>query len=79
MNNLFVISVIEDIDRDWNTFLHPKERSGNLAVVTESVNSFARSDVKRYGSDMEGEISLWLGSLVLFSCEQIARSQARDD
>ena len=58
MDNLFVISVIEDIDRDWNTFLHSQERARNLPVVTESVNSFAGSDVKRYGSDTEGEISL---------------------
>ena len=58
MDNLFVISIIEDIDRDWNTFLHPQEWSGNLAVVTESVNSFPGSDVKRYGSDIEGEIGL---------------------
>ena len=58
MNNLFVTGVVEDIDRDWNTFFHPKERSGNLPVVTESVNSFAGGDVKRYGSDAESEISL---------------------
>jgi len=58
MNNLFVVSVIENIDRDWNTFLHPKERARNLAVVTESVNSFAGSDVERDGSYAESEISL---------------------
>jgi hypothetical protein len=58
MDNLFVIGVVEDINRDWNTFLHPQKRSGNLAVVTESVNSFAGSDVKRYRSDTKGEISV---------------------
>jgi hypothetical protein len=53
-----VISVVEDIDRDWNTFFHPKEWAGNLAVVPESVNAFARSDVKRDRSDTEREIRL---------------------
>jgi hypothetical protein len=58
MNNLFVTGVVEDIDRDWNTFFHPKEWARNLAVVPESVNGFAGSDVKRDRSDAESEIRL---------------------
>ncbi len=77
VDNLFVIGVVEHIDHYRNTFLHPQEGTGNLAVIANSVNSFAGSDFKGYGSDTEGEISLGLESLR--GRKQLLRSMARSN
>lgn len=70
-----MIRVVEDIDSDRNTFLHSQEWARNLAVVAESVNGPAGSDIKRNGRNAQSEVGFGLETLVPFS-KHAARSQA---
>ena len=55
-----MIGVVEDINRDRRSLFHSQDWAGNLAVIPESVNSFAGRDVKRDWRDVEGEIGFAL-------------------
>jgi hypothetical protein len=60
VDNLFMIGVVENINRDRPSLCHSQDWAGNLAVITKSVNSFAGRDIERDGSDAESEISFAL-------------------
>src|ERR1700722_12069351 len=79
VNNFFMIGVVEDINRDRRSLFHSQDRSGDLAVITESMNGFARCDFKRDGSDMESEISFELRRVVLRRCSEVMRGKAGND
>ena len=79
VNNLFMIGGVEDINRDWRSLFHSQDWAGNLTVITESANSFARCDVKRNWRDAESEISFGLRRVVLRRCNQLTRCNAGDD
>ena len=79
VDNLFMIGVVENIHRNGRSLLHSQDWAGNLAVIAESVNGFARRDVKRDWRDVEGEISFALRRIVLRRCNQVMRGNAGDD
>jgi hypothetical protein len=60
VDNLGVIRVVENIDRERDPRFHAQEGAGNLAVIAVGMDGFAGSDFKGQRSDPQRYVYLFL-------------------